>query len=325
MTQPKPKPMATLLDKFNRQVSLLMNSGAMADKCWPAERVKHETQHYLKLWKKMQNGIQYTMSPITYVQLKDDARGNRREVLEAAKQGDINMFMVIKSGKDHHAIVDECGEILGYRYQIKPGLLATLAETTSNLPPTSVAAGVRGGYSTRHYAVWCDYSLLPRESAEYKRDLPRSKEWCEKNAKLFQYLSDGLRMISPNTYARYAGARPYLEARMDLKPLCGIWFGVAVNEEVTGSTRTHLDWGDHGYNCVVPWGEYEGGRLVLWQLKMVVELQPGDAFFFMGSLIAHNVHVIEGVRHSIDLFCHKNVLAWKDRCDEERRRIRLAG
>ena len=103
--------MATLLDKFNRQVSLLMNSGAMADKCWPAERVKHETQHYLKLWKKMQNGIQYTMSPITYVQLKDDARGNRREVLEAAKQGDINMFMVIKSGKDHHAIVDECGEI----------------------------------------------------------------------------------------------------------------------------------------------------------------------------------------------------------------------
>ena len=40
-------------------------------------------------------------------------------------------------------------------------------------------------------------------------------------------------------------------------------------------------------------------------------------FFFMGSLIAHNVGEIEGVRNSIDLFCHKNVLSWKDRCDEE--------
>ncbi len=25
----------------------------------------------------------------------------------------------------------------------------------------------------------------------------------------------------------------------------------------------------------------------------------------------------------IDLFCHKNVLSWKDRCDEERRGERL--
>ena len=51
---------------------------------------------------------------------------------------------------------------------------------------------------------------------------------------------------------------------------------------------------------------------------MVVELEPGDAFFFMGSLIAHNVSEIEGVQNSIDLFCHTNVLSWKDKCNEER-------
>ena len=41
---------------------------------------------------------------------------------------------------------------------------------------------------------------------------------------------------------------------------------------------------------------------------MVVKLQPGDAIFFMGSLIAHNVHEVVGVWHSIDFFCHKTML-----------------
>jgi hypothetical protein len=47
------------------------------------------------------------------------------------------------------------------------------------------------------------------------------------------------------------------------------------------------------------------------------------SFFFMGSLIAHNVGEIEGVRNSIDLFCHKNVLTWKDMCDEEKQEVKL--
>jgi hypothetical protein len=106
--------------------------------------------------------------------------------------------------------------------------------------------------------------------------------------------------------------------RRNLQPLCGIWFGVAINEAVISSTGTHLDFSDSGFNCVIPWGKYKEGALVLWQIKMIVELEPGGAFFFMGSLIAHNVGEIEGVRNSIDLFCYKNVLSWKDKCDEER-------
>jgi hypothetical protein len=98
---------------------------------------------------------------------------------------------------------------------------------------------------------------------------------------------------------------------------------VVINQLVTGSTGTHLDFGDWGYNCVIPWGQYTGGGLVLWQLEIVVELEPGDAFFFMGSLIAHNVGEIEWVQNSVDLFCHKNVLMWKDMCDEEKQGVKL--
>jgi hypothetical protein len=36
---------------------------------------------------------------------------------------------------------------------------------------------------------------------------------------------------------------------------------------------------------------------VLWPLKIVIELELGDVFFFMCSLIAHNVNEIQGVRN----------------------------
>ena len=92
---------------------------------------------------------------------------------------------------------------------------------------------------------------------------------------------------------------------------------------VTGNTGTHLDFGDSGYNCVIPWGLYNGGGLVLWQLEMIVELEPSDTFFFMSSLIAHNIDKIQRVQNSIDLFCHTNVLSQKNMCDEERRGEKL--
>jgi hypothetical protein len=74
------------------------------------------------------------------------------------------------------------------------------------------------------------------------------------------------------------------QSSCNLQPLCGIWFGVAINETVTSSTSTHLDFSDSGFNCVVLWGKYKGGALVLWQLKMILELEPGDAFFFYGFI-----------------------------------------
>ena len=82
--------------------------------------------------------------------------------------------------------------------------------------------------------------------------MPISKEWRDKNNELFEYLSDGLRIISPMTYMRYRGAWPYLQALHNLQPLYGIWFGVVINEAVTSSTGTHLDFGDSGFNCIVP-------------------------------------------------------------------------
>jgi hypothetical protein len=154
-------------DEFDRRLSLLIDCGAMKDKDWPDKGVKKRTKCFLKLWEKMQKGMTYTTSPISYMQLKEDRKGIREEVLEAAKQWDIDTFTVIKSHENYHMIIDEQCEILGYRYRIKPELLKTLEETTAALSHTEVNASNRGNYTTRHYTVWCDYSKELFESAEY--------------------------------------------------------------------------------------------------------------------------------------------------------------
>ena len=82
----------------------------------------------------------YTTPPITYVQLKEDRKGRQKEVLEVAKQGDMNTFMVIKSHENYYVIIDERGEILRYRYHIKTDLLRMLEETIEDLPCTGVNA-----------------------------------------------------------------------------------------------------------------------------------------------------------------------------------------
>ena len=51
------------------------------------------------------------------------------------------MFMVIKSHKNHYVIIDECSEILGYRYHIKYDLLRILEETTEDFPRTGINVG----------------------------------------------------------------------------------------------------------------------------------------------------------------------------------------
>jgi hypothetical protein len=40
-------------------------------------------------------------------------------------------------------------------------------------------------------------------------------------------------------------------------------------------------------------------------------------------LIVHNIDEIQEVQNSIDLFCHTNILSWKDMCDEERQGEKL--
>jgi uncharacterized protein YeaC (DUF1315 family) len=129
-------------EQKEKRFSLFMDSGIMDNKNWKKEEVKHWMKQCIKLWEKMQEGMTHTRSPVTYVELKNEKVGRWKDVVEATQEeGNVNMFTVIQSYENHHAIIDQHGEILGYRYRIKPELLKTLRETTAALPPAKVNAG----------------------------------------------------------------------------------------------------------------------------------------------------------------------------------------
>ena len=102
----------------------------MADKKWKPEKIKYKTEHCLKIWKRLQQGIQYTVSPVSYAKLKAKRKGKKLDVIEAVKKGVVKNFKVIESDENHHAIIDKYSQVLGYRYHIKPELLDTLSNST---------------------------------------------------------------------------------------------------------------------------------------------------------------------------------------------------
>ena len=92
----------------------LLNSGAVDDLSWPEDRAKKNTKIFLQCWWKAQEGMKQTLSTVTYIQLKEEAKKMHTDVLDAAKTGDPNTFTVIAPSEEHHAIVDEHSIILGY-------------------------------------------------------------------------------------------------------------------------------------------------------------------------------------------------------------------
>ena len=53
-------------------------------------------KQYIKLWEKMQKDMTYITFPVSYVELKEQKVGRRKEVVEGAKEKrDINTFVVI--------------------------------------------------------------------------------------------------------------------------------------------------------------------------------------------------------------------------------------
>ena len=65
--------------------------------------------------------------------------------------------------------------------------------------------------------------------------------------------------------------------------------------------------------------------MILWDLQVVVELKPGDLFFFYDSIIYHsNEEVIEGIRHSIVAFTQQNMWDyWRRKAGKEDKKMEV--
>jgi len=213
-------------------------------------------------------------------------------------------YTTIPSTSDNHLVLNPKGRILAYKFRVPIDLIQTLAQSSERLPSHNIEEHQRGHYERLHYALWADSSKDIMISSEYRKQLPYSETFIEANSKLFRWVSNQLRLLSPELHNAYTSIDKYLKE--DQKRLGGAWHGRVVNRQIGSDDelKAHKDWKDtpEGLNCVIPWGEYTGGELSMYSLKLKWQLEPGDVLFFGVRVISHGVEdVVTGVRNSLDL------------------------
>jgi hypothetical protein len=79
---------------------------------------------------------------------------------------------------------------------------------------------------------------------------------------------------------------------------------------IHAATKGHKDGKDKKFCCVVPFGTWTQGQLVLYEPGIVLDLTLGDVVIFPSCHITHfNLH-IDGVRCSLTLFSDNHGQDW---------------
>ena len=179
-------------------------------------------------------------------------------------------------------------------------------------------------------------------SNEFLKDGTSAIEWAKLNKPLFNYLADKLKLRDPTNFSKmkdtpwldnivwYTGLNLGQNAQRAIKrrkrkgetssdwedkeevkvqKVGGLCHGLAVNEGQTKSGKPHKDYSDakQAFNCVFSYGDWQGGEIILWDLKQKVQLKEGQAVFFQGRIIIHNACRIVGVRNYMDLCIHETL------------------
>ena len=279
--------------------------------------LRGEVTRLLTRWNLNQKSFQTVRTPILYTTLKRTATNKKLPSITTHERA-LKTFQYYPSTSVPLEVRDIHGHLLAYRFPLPLHLVDTLEENDKLLPNVKTSNAGRGTFSHRHYAAWGDYKKEVYHSSEYLRDRPRSDQWLAANHQLFKHLSNTLRMLDPQMFIATTNF-PHLKC----PPLAGAWHGVAINQGMTSENGgdVHQDWQDSHkvLNCAVPYGTWTGGDVALWQLKMKIQVQRGEALMFLGSVIAHGACKVEtGERNVIDLFTHKSSFDDKKRIYTDR-------
>jgi hypothetical protein len=81
---------------------------------------------------------------------------------------------------------------------------------------------------------------------------------------------------------------------------------------VQGATAGHKDMRDKIWCVTIPFGDYSGGSLALYEAGVVVEKGVGDVIIFPSSLFTHFNLDFEGIRCSLILFSDRHGDDWAE-------------
>jgi hypothetical protein len=186
----------------------------------------------------------------------------------------------------------------------------------------------RGKFVKRHYAVWADCMDHIQPSAEYQKEFPHSQLWVAANEALWDHLSELLRRLEPQMFAKGTGFQYLKDEPGKYSNFAGAWSGMAINEQMdpASTSKWHYDWQDSAsvFNVLVPYGHFIGADLELWELNTRIQISRGEVFFFFGRILGHRVtSVLSGTRSVLDLLTHKSNFDDKNRKFKDRKKCEL--
>ena len=76
------------------------------------------------------------------------------------------------------------------------------------------------------------------------------------------------------------------------------------------ATTGHRDTNDDTICVILPFGNWTGGAICLYELGLVIDMMPGDIFIFLSSDITHFNLDFKGLRCSLVLHSDKHGAKW---------------
>ena len=126
----------------------------------------------------------------------------------------------------------------------------------------------------------------------------------------FPYLSYQVRSRLPNHFDELVAVIRHIPFAQNL--LSYPFTNLIVN--LGAETSAHIDPQDNGLCVVLPFGNWTGGELCLYEPGLVLELRPGDVVMFPSNHVTHFNLRMEGYRGSLVLSTDSHMNSWiKDR------------
>lgn len=217
----------------------------------------------------------------------------------------------------HIQFFDKKNRKFAYLFRYDQANYESLLESDQLFSAAQARSHKRGVYDNRHWGVWAEYGngeklqpgwKPPHNTAEYQKDIDAGlvEPWMKLNRKLLHELDNALRFEFLDQYI--SGRNHTFHQKTD--PLPCAWHGMAINRGMQGdASLAHYDYKDNPNfpNAIVPYGEWTGGDLILWEARLVIEVPPGWSLLFLGKLIRHQVcPIVTGTRNVLDFFAHKS-------------------
>ena len=100
----------------------------------------------------------------------------------------------------------------------------------------------------------------------------------------------------------------------DKQRLCGAYAGCVVNNYGKDMDHTvpHHDVEEPPitYSCMSCCGDFNKGGLILYDLKIIVEMNPGDVILFPDSILLHANEAVIGERRSVVCYTSTSLYDW---------------